>query len=146
MRPKKKYKKEFLQKFLTTSKNTGVNSIKMNKNNNIIPINNLTLETEQIPIYINKRINTDDLLAIREKTLQIQKNKKKDFTQKEKDRLKQIQLKNKNNSIHNKSKSNRIFLPLTTKVNKSKFIIKQSFQSAQVFLFIYLNLNILNKS
>jgi hypothetical protein len=108
----------------------------MNKNNNIIPINNLTLETEQIPIYVNKRINTDDLLAIREKTLQIQKNKKKDFTQKEKDRLKQIQLKNKNNSIHNKSKSNRIFLPLTTKVNKSKFIIKQSFQSAQVFLFI----------
>ena len=136
MKPKKKYKKEFLQKFLTTSKNTEVNSIKMNKNNNIIPINNLTLETEQIPIYVNKRINTDDLLAIREKTLQIQKNKKKIFTQKEKDRLKQIQLKNKNNSIHNKSNSNRIFLPLTTKVNKSKFIIKQSFQSAQVFLFI----------
>ena len=136
MKPKKKYKKEFLQKFLTTSKNTEVNSIKMNKNNNIIPINNLTLETEQIQIYVNKRINTDDLLAIREKTLQIQKNKKKIFTQKEKDRLKQIQLKNKNNSIHNKSNSNRIFLPLTTKVNKSKFIIKQSFQSAQVFLFI----------
>jgi hypothetical protein len=136
MKPKKKYKKEFLQKFLTTSKNSEVNSIKMNKNNNIIPINNLSLETEQIPIYVNKRINTDDLLAIREKTLQTQKNKKKDFTQKEKDRLKQIQLKNKNNSIHNKSKSNRIFLPLTTKVNKSKFIIKQSFQSAQVFLFI----------
>ena len=136
MKPKKKYKIEFLQKFLTTSKNTEVNSIKMNKNNNIIPINNLTLETEQIPIYVNKRINTDDLLAIREKTLQIQKNKKKIFTQKEKDRLKQIQLKNKNNSIHNKSNSNRIFLPLTTKVNKSKFIIKQSFQSAQVFLFI----------
>jgi hypothetical protein len=136
MKPKKKYKKEFLQKFLTTSKNSEVNSIKMNKNNNIIPINNLSLETEQIPIYVNKRINTDDLLAIREKSLQIQNNKKKDFTQKEKDRLKQIQLKNKNNSIHNKSKSNRIFLPLTTKVNKSKFIIKQSFQSAQVFLFI----------
>lgn len=136
MKPKKKYKKEFLQKFLTTSKNSEINSIKMNKNNNIIPINNLSLETEQIPIYVNKRINTDDLLAIREKTLQTQKNKKKDFTQKEKERLKQIQLKNKNNSIHNKSKSNRIFLPLTTKVNKSKFIIKQSFQSTQVFLFI----------
>ena len=55
----------------------------------------------------------------------VTKNKKKDFTQKEKDRLKQIQLKNKNNSIHNKSKSNRIFLPLTTKVNKSKFIINE---------------------
>ena len=143
MQSKLKYKKEFIQKFLTTSKNTESNTLKINNNsNNIFPIKIVITNPSEKPSTLkektNKTLNLNDpllLLNNPKENSKTQNNKKTNyFTLKERQLLSKIQNDNKNNASHNKSNSNKLIKPLKTNMNQKRHDTKKSFKSVKVFI------------